>query len=76
VIKAFNNIYTRIRPEKGVAPRTPGQIALPVAGDSKEARDAVLRLVDEIGSSRSTTAVWTTPGGSSPEHRPSAGISR
>jgi predicted dinucleotide-binding enzyme len=49
VIKAFNNIYARSLLEKGKPRGTPGRIALPVAGDSKEARDAVLRLVDEIG---------------------------
>jgi len=49
VIKAFNNIYARSLLEKGVPRGTPGRIALPVAGDSKEARAAVLRLVDEIG---------------------------
>jgi predicted dinucleotide-binding enzyme len=49
VIKAFNNIYARSLLEKGKPLGTPGRIALPVAGDSKEARAAVLLLVDEIG---------------------------
>jgi predicted dinucleotide-binding enzyme len=49
VIKAFNNIYARSLLEKGKPRGTPGRVALPVAGDAKEARDAVLRLVDEIG---------------------------
>ncbi|HZM00338.1 MAG TPA: NADP oxidoreductase, partial [Planctomycetota bacterium] len=49
VIKAFNNIYARSLLEKGVPRGARGRIALPVAGDSKPARDAVLRLVDELG---------------------------
>jgi len=49
VIKAFNNIYARSLLEKGKPRGTSGRVALPVAGDSKAARDAVLRLVDEIG---------------------------
>ena len=49
VIKAFNNIYARSLLEKAKPRGTPGRVALPVAGDSKEGRDAVLRLVDEIG---------------------------
>jgi predicted dinucleotide-binding enzyme len=49
VIKAFNNIFAGSLLEKGVPKGVPGRIALPVAGDSLEARAAVLRLVDELG---------------------------
>jgi predicted dinucleotide-binding enzyme len=49
VIKAFNNIFAASLLEKGAPKGTPGRIALPVAGDSRAARAAVLRLVDELG---------------------------
>jgi 8-hydroxy-5-deazaflavin:NADPH oxidoreductase len=49
VIKAFNNILARSLLEKGVPQGTRGRTALPVAGDSPDARSAVLRLVDELG---------------------------
>lgn len=49
VIKAFNNIFARSLLEKGAPRGTPGRIALPVAGDSLEARTIVLRLVDDLG---------------------------
>src|SRR5204862_2465344 len=49
VIKAFNNIYAKSLLEKGVPKGTKGRIALPVAGDSSDAKPAVLRLVDDLG---------------------------
>ena len=49
VIKAFNNIYAASLRDKGLPKGAPGRIALPVAGDSADARAIVLRLVDEIG---------------------------
>ena len=49
VIKAFNNIFFKSLLEKGVPRGTAGRLALPVAGDSLDARAAVLRLVDELG---------------------------
>jgi predicted dinucleotide-binding enzyme len=49
VIKAFNNIFARSLLEKGVPRGTPGRVALPVAGDSLDARASVLRLVDDLG---------------------------
>ncbi len=50
VIKAFNNnIFARSLREKGVPRGTPGRIALPVSGDSSDARATVLRLVDDLG---------------------------
>jgi len=49
VIKAFNNIFAKSLLEKGLPRGTKGQIALPVAGDSWDAKAAVLRLVDELG---------------------------
>ena len=49
VIKVFNNIYARSLLEKGKPRGTPGRVALPVAGDSPQAKATVLRLVDELG---------------------------
>src|SRR3989475_9872340 len=49
VIKAFNNIYAKSLLEKGVPRGTKGRIALSVAGDSLDAKAAVLRLVDDLG---------------------------
>ena len=49
VIKAFNNILAESLLEKGVPSGTRGRIALSVAGDSSDAKSAVLRLVDDLG---------------------------
>jgi len=49
VIKGFNNIFANSLLEKGVPKGTKGRIALPVAGDSLDAKAAVLRLVDDLG---------------------------
>jgi hypothetical protein len=49
VIKAFNNIHARHLLELGVPAGTPGRIALPVAGDDKQAKEIVLQLVNELG---------------------------
>jgi len=49
VIKAFNNILAKSLLEKGVPRGTKGRIALSVAGDSFDAKAAVLRLVDDLG---------------------------
>lgn len=49
VVKAFNNIYAQHLLERGKPPRTPGRIALPVAGDDATAKATVMRLIDEIG---------------------------
>jgi 8-hydroxy-5-deazaflavin:NADPH oxidoreductase len=49
VIKAFNNIYFTSLLEKGTPKGTPGRIALPVAGDSPDARAKVMQLVDDLG---------------------------
>jgi predicted dinucleotide-binding enzyme len=49
VIKAFNNILAKSLLEKGAPRGTTGRIALSVAGDSSEAKAAVLRLVDDLG---------------------------
>jgi predicted dinucleotide-binding enzyme len=49
VIKAFNNIFATSLLEKGVPRGTTGRIALSVAGDSPDAKAAVLRLVDGLG---------------------------
>src|SRR5436309_7042042 len=49
VIKAFNNILAKSLLEKGVPSGTAGRIALPVVGDSSDAKATVLRLVDDLG---------------------------
>jgi predicted dinucleotide-binding enzyme len=49
VVKAFNSIFARSLLEKGVPRGTTGRIALPVAGDSSDAKAAVLGLVDDLG---------------------------
>jgi predicted dinucleotide-binding enzyme len=49
VIKAFNSIFAKSLLEKGMPEGTPGRIALPICGDSPDARQAVLRLVEELG---------------------------
>ena len=49
VIKAFNNILAKSLLEKGVPRGTKERIALSVAGDSLNAKAAVLRLVDDLG---------------------------
>ncbi len=49
VIKAFNSMLATSLFEQGVPRGTTGRIALPVAGDSLDAKAAVLRLVDDLG---------------------------
>lgn len=49
VIKAFNNVLATSLLEKALPKGSQGRIALPVAGDSPQAKARVLRLVDEIG---------------------------
>ena len=49
VIKAFNNIYAQHLLEEGRPKGKPGRIALPVAGDDKDAKAVVMRLVEELG---------------------------
>jgi predicted dinucleotide-binding enzyme len=49
VIKAFNNIYAQHLLEEGRPKGEQGRIALPVAGDDKDAKAVVMRLVEELG---------------------------
>ncbi|MGO8733832.1 MAG: NADPH-dependent F420 reductase [Terriglobia bacterium] len=49
VVKAFNNIYAQHLLERGRPAGSRGRIALPVAGDDNHAKEAVIRLVDELG---------------------------
>lgn len=49
MIKAFNTIYAQHLLELGKPKGTPGRIALPVAGDDRNAKTIVMRLVDELG---------------------------
>jgi predicted dinucleotide-binding enzyme len=49
VIKAFNNIYAQHLLEEGQPKGAPGRIALPVAGDDKDAKAVVMQLVEELG---------------------------
>src|SRR3954470_8228036 len=66
VIKAFNNIFAQSLLEKGVPRGTKGRIALPVAGDSLNARAAVLRVVAISASNPSMPVIWTIRGDSRP----------
>ncbi len=49
VVKAFNNIYAQHLLERGKPAGESERIALPVAGDDAEAKQAVMALVDELG---------------------------
>jgi predicted dinucleotide-binding enzyme len=49
VVKAFNNIQAQHLAELRRPPRTPGRIALPVAGDDEASKAVVMGLVDELG---------------------------
>lgn len=49
VVKAFNNIYANHLLEGGKPKGAVGRIALPVAGDDPQAKDVVIRLLDELG---------------------------
>jgi len=49
VIKAFNNILADSLLKKGMPRGAKGRIALPVAGDSPEAKAVVFQLVDDLG---------------------------
>jgi 8-hydroxy-5-deazaflavin:NADPH oxidoreductase len=49
VIKAFNTIYAEHLMEGGRPAGKPGRIALPVAGDSQEAKATVIALIDQLG---------------------------
>jgi predicted dinucleotide-binding enzyme len=49
VVKVFNNIYADHLQNKGMLAGTLGRISLPVAGDDTAAKQAVMRLVDELG---------------------------
>ncbi|MDO7874245.1 NAD(P)-binding domain-containing protein [Hymenobacter sp. ASUV-10] len=49
VVKVFNNIYASHLEKSGQPAGTPGRISLPVAGDDAAAKQAVMKLVDELG---------------------------
>lgn len=49
VVKAFNNIYAEHLLSKGMEKGNADRIALPVAGDDKDAKAKVLKLIDELG---------------------------
>jgi 8-hydroxy-5-deazaflavin:NADPH oxidoreductase len=49
VIKAFNNIYAQHLLERGRPAGAPGRIALAVAGDNQQAKETVIRLINELG---------------------------
>ncbi|GGV66441.1 3-hydroxyisobutyrate dehydrogenase [Streptomyces longisporoflavus] len=49
IVKAWNAALAGTLQSKGVPAGTPGRIALPVAGDSEEARRVAMHLVDESG---------------------------
>ncbi len=49
VIKAFNTIYAQHLMEGGRPAADPKRIAIPVAGDSPEAKATVIKLIDQLG---------------------------
>ena len=49
VVKAFNNIQFSDLASQGVPAGTPGRRALPIAGDSADAKATVAALVEKIG---------------------------
>lgn len=49
VVKAFNNIFAQHLLERGQPAGAPGRIALPVAGDDEQAKQAVIGLLNDIG---------------------------
>lgn len=49
VIKAWNAALAGTQQTKGVPAGTPGRIAVPIAGDSAEAKRVAMRLVDDTG---------------------------
>ena len=49
VVKAFNNIYAKHLMEFGRLAGSPGRLALPVAGDHAQAKEVVIRLLNELG---------------------------
>jgi hypothetical protein len=69
VTKAFNNIYAEHLLRMGKSKGTPGQIALPVAGDDPAAKAIALKLVDELGFDGSMLVPWMSPGVNSPLRR-------
>jgi predicted dinucleotide-binding enzyme len=49
VVKAWNAALAETQRTRGVPAGTPGRLAIPVAGDSDEARRVAMRLVDDTG---------------------------
>ncbi|WP_326576078.1 NAD(P)-binding domain-containing protein [Streptomyces sp. NBC_00481] len=49
VVKAWNAALAETQRTRGVPAGTPGRLAIPVAGDSAEARRVAMRLVDDTG---------------------------
>ncbi|MGX1560904.1 NADPH-dependent F420 reductase [Streptomyces sp. NPDC055506] len=49
VVKAWNAALAETQRTKGVPAGTPGRMAIPVAGDSEEAKRVAMRLVDDTG---------------------------
>ena len=47
--KACNNIYAKHLMERRKPAGTAGRIALPVAGDDSQAKDVVMKLIDQLG---------------------------
>lgn len=49
VIKAFNNIYAQKLKDDGKPAGSTDRLALPVSGDNKQAKNTVMKLIDDIG---------------------------
>src|SRR3954453_11221141 len=49
VVKAWNAALAETQRTRGVPAGTPGRLAIPVAGDTEEARRVAMQLVDDTG---------------------------
>ena len=69
VIKAWNAALAETQRAKGVPAGTPGRIAIPVAGDSEEARKVARAWWTTPASAPTTPACWPARGAGSPTSR-------
>ena len=74
VIKAFNNIFAKSLLEKGVPRGTRGGSLSRSPAIRRTPRQQCFASSTISASTLSTVVIWTTPGGSSPERRLTAGI--
>ncbi|CAM5643951.1 3-hydroxyisobutyrate dehydrogenase [Streptomyces purpurascens] len=72
VVKAWNAALAETQRSRGVPAGTPGRIAIPVAGDSEEARRVAMQLVDDTGFDPYDAGPLAAPGVSSRTAPPTA----